>query len=522
MLFVVAMIPLTLLLRKESMGYAFGEDKRKINHLLFMDDLKLYGSSEAEVKDLCGVVQKFSDDIGMKFGLSKCAALVLKAGVQEKCEGIELPDGEVMHEVEDGGYKYLGVLQGADIMTKEMKEKVRKEYLRRVKLVAGSGLSAGNLLRAVNAWAVSVVRYSAGVITWTHKELKDMDVKTRKILTTNGVFHRRSNVDRLYMKRKVGGRGLISVEECVKSEEKGLDEYVLASDEWMLKVVAVAAEVKVSEPRLAYRKRMASERSDRLRTKNLHGKYFKETENAAPEKSWQWLCDGNTKKWTEGYVCAAQENVLMTRNYRVSILNQGGDRMCRLCGQHPETVGHLISACSKIVQTEYKRRHDKMGLRVYWELCGKYGLKRSENWWEEVPDAVRLRDDQKVEIWWDRKVHTDGPKLEHTKPDVVVVDRENGKWVIVEFAVPFDKNVVEKEKVKEGTYAELADRIRREHLVRVECVPIVVGALGAVTKDLVGWLRKLGVKDVVGCLQMSAIIATTAILRKVLRSDVGK
>jgi len=46
---------------------------------------------------------------------TKCAALILKAGVQEKCEGIELPDGEVMHEVEDG-YKYLGVLQGADIM----------------------------------------------------------------------------------------------------------------------------------------------------------------------------------------------------------------------------------------------------------------------------------------------------------------------------------------------------------------------------------------------------------------------
>jgi len=36
-----------------------------------------------------------------------------------------------------------------------MKEKVQKEYLRRVKLVAGSALSAGKLLRAVNAWAVN-------------------------------------------------------------------------------------------------------------------------------------------------------------------------------------------------------------------------------------------------------------------------------------------------------------------------------------------------------------------------------
>jgi hypothetical protein len=42
----------------------------------------------------------------------------------------------MMGEVDKNGYKYLGVLQGADIMQKEMKEKIRREYLRRVKLVA--------------------------------------------------------------------------------------------------------------------------------------------------------------------------------------------------------------------------------------------------------------------------------------------------------------------------------------------------------------------------------------------------
>ena len=52
LLFVVAMIPLTLLLRKEKMGYSFGETGQKINHLLFMDDLKLYGRNWEEVKKL--------------------------------------------------------------------------------------------------------------------------------------------------------------------------------------------------------------------------------------------------------------------------------------------------------------------------------------------------------------------------------------------------------------------------------------------------------------------------------------
>ena len=69
------------------------------------------------------------------------------------------------------GYKYLGVLEGADIMQKEMKNKIRLEYLRRVKCVAKSELYAGNSIRAINAWAIGVVRYSAGILDWTRKEL---------------------------------------------------------------------------------------------------------------------------------------------------------------------------------------------------------------------------------------------------------------------------------------------------------------------------------------------------------------
>ena len=56
LLFVVAMIPLSLLLNKKTMGYKFGKEGKKINHLLFMDDLKLYGGNREEVEGLVGVV----------------------------------------------------------------------------------------------------------------------------------------------------------------------------------------------------------------------------------------------------------------------------------------------------------------------------------------------------------------------------------------------------------------------------------------------------------------------------------
>ena len=59
---------------------------------------------------------------------------------------------------------------------------------------------SGNLIKAINLWAVAIVRYSAGVIGWPVKELKRIDITTRKRMTLAGAFYMRSSVDRLYIK----------------------------------------------------------------------------------------------------------------------------------------------------------------------------------------------------------------------------------------------------------------------------------------------------------------------------------
>ena len=72
LVFVLALIPLSLILRKAKAAYEFSESKEKINHLLFMDDLKLYSRSEKGLDSLLQTVRVFSEDIGMEFGIEKC------------------------------------------------------------------------------------------------------------------------------------------------------------------------------------------------------------------------------------------------------------------------------------------------------------------------------------------------------------------------------------------------------------------------------------------------------------------
>ena len=45
-----------------------------------MDDLKLHAENEKGLESLVQTVRIFSDDIGMEFGMDKCATLVLKGG----------------------------------------------------------------------------------------------------------------------------------------------------------------------------------------------------------------------------------------------------------------------------------------------------------------------------------------------------------------------------------------------------------------------------------------------------------
>ena len=91
------------------------------------------------------------------------------------------------------------------------KDLFSKEYKRRLKLLLNTKLSGKNKIMAVNRWAVAILRYSAGIVEWrSDDELKELDRKTRKMMKMHGALHPKSDVDRLYLQKQKGGRGLIS------------------------------------------------------------------------------------------------------------------------------------------------------------------------------------------------------------------------------------------------------------------------------------------------------------------------
>ena len=92
LLFVLALIPLSLVLGDEKAGYALRERKRRVSHLLFINDLKLCAQNANQLETLVITVQVFnSQGIGMEFGIRKCVVLGMKKEKYEYSEGIHLP-----------------------------------------------------------------------------------------------------------------------------------------------------------------------------------------------------------------------------------------------------------------------------------------------------------------------------------------------------------------------------------------------------------------------------------------------
>ena len=215
LLFCISLIPLSIGLNHA--GYGYQIMGKSINHLFYMDDLKLFARNDSELTGLLDTVKHFCDDIGMQFGLDKCAKATFTKGKIVKTENIILDVSNSINEMEhERMYKYLGIQEAEGVASAANEEKVRKKFYRGVK----TELNARNKIMPVNSLAMPIVIYGFNILYWTMPEIKRLDVRVRKLLTINKIHHSKADVDKLYIRRSDGGKGL-SGENVGKAYKSG-------------------------------------------------------------------------------------------------------------------------------------------------------------------------------------------------------------------------------------------------------------------------------------------------------------
>ena len=161
-----------------------------------------------------------------------------------------------------------------------------------------------------------------------------------------------------------------------------------------------------------------------------------------------------------------------------------------MCGNVDESIDHVVSDCSKLAQKEYKRKHDNLGKIVHWKLARKCNFETGDKWYEHEPECVLENEDYK--ILWDFSIQT-VHVIEARRRDLVVVDKNERNCKIIDFAVPGDSRIEEKEKDKIEKYQDLGRELQKIWDVKMKIILLVLGSLGSIPKQFGNRLKQIGI-----------------------------
>jgi hypothetical protein len=198
-----------------------------------------------------------------------------------------------------------------------------------------------------------------------------------------------------------------------------------------------------------------------IKQKSFHGRYFKELEQ--PEVNIQashvWLKKSNIHPETEGFIFAIQDRVINTRNYKKHICGlQSIIDKCRICGTEGETIEHIISSCTVLAQSEYKKRHDIFAKIIHMNLAVKFNLlKNTQPHYSYTPESCLENDSYK--LYFDRTILTD-IHIKHNRPDIIILNKQQKQAYLLDIAVPNSHNITQTYNTKINKYLELSVAMR--------------------------------------------------------------
>ena len=249
--------------------------------------------------------------------------------------------------------------------------------------------------------------------------------------------------------------------------------------------------------------------------KVLHGKFYIRANDADVNKAqtYSWLTSSSLKAETEGFLLAAQDQSLKTRNYIKYVMKKEENPNCRYCNKEKETVDHLVSGCSLLAIKEYIDRHNRVATYVHWMLCRHYKFETPKQWYKhEVNQVV---ENNLVTILWDFPIQTDRT-IRANRPDIIIRDKKEKTCYLIDVSIPTDKNTSLKTFEKISKYKDLEIEIERSWQEKSKTIPIVVGALGVVNKSTEKYLKVLPTNISINEIQKIALLGTASILRKAL------
>ena len=153
--------------------------------------------------------------------------------------------------------------------------------------------------------------------------------------------------------------------------------------------------------------------------------------------------------------------------------------------------------------------NDRVGKVIHRELCKKVQSDHSNKWYMHNLTPVPENDAHK--LLWDFDIQTD-PLISARRPDLIIINKKKKEkkkkrtYKIVDFPIPADHWVKLKESEKKDKYQDFAKELNKLWNMKTTFIPIIIGALGRVTKGLMKGLEDLEIKGRMETIQTTALL----------------
>ncbi|GIX64381.1 reverse transcriptase [Babesia caballi] len=362
------------------------------NHLLYIDDLKLLAKDEDVMQKMTKETEEYLTHIGLIINRDKSATNSSRcADTARLLEGPET-------------YKYLGITETRySSVSRGMYSRICEEIKKRVNMLLDTDLSAKNLFRAVNQYALTVPNYYIGVVPLEPYQFARLDRMVRTQLYEKGAHKHCANISRLYLPRKELGGGTPTLHSSLHTC-----------------TTSTASPSATTKPSRRRSNTCGSSKTDRCTTREL--------DSVDLEESTLWLRKSMLTPQEEAKLINLQDRNLQWMSSK---------KNHKKCGKYLD-VEHLASKCDRLLHTDYVRRHNEVARRIHRTLAKELGVKN-------IKKVERYKiDDRKFTkngwISYDMSIHTE-KKVQFNRPDIIVADKRKNRITIVEIGITSHSNL---------------------------------------------------------------------------------
>ena len=150
---------------------------------------------------------------------------------------------------------------------------------------------------------------------------------------------------------------------------------------------------------------------------------------------------------------------------------------------------------------QYIKRHDRVCAELHFNICKETGVKLdNKHGYDHAPKSVEISHAGKVAKLWNQQVRTDRT-IPNNKPDIIIHDNKEGTYMLIDVAIPGDRNVIKKEAEKISQYNDLKTEIQRVWNVKAKVIQVIRGVTASIPKPLTQYLSNIPGKHAIEELQ---------------------